>query len=128
MERLGQQIEDEEAYSRAFVFDPDRAVARRLHVSLDEDLRKFDKFLAKSCRRECRAGDEPGEIPFGGGNRMSKGAQHDRDITQRRCFRALLVRGYGRSFPEIDDNDIVLYDQEAAKPIIAVNADLDRAM
>ena len=66
MERLGQQVQDEEAPSRAFIVDPDRAIACRLHVSLDEDLRKFDKFLAKSCRRECRAGDEPGEIPFGG--------------------------------------------------------------
>jgi hypothetical protein len=47
MERFGQQIEDEEAPSRAFVLDPDRAVTRRFHISPDVDLGKFDKFLAK---------------------------------------------------------------------------------
>ena len=89
----------------------------------------MDKFLAESRRRERRVGDEPGEIAFGGGNRMGKRAQHDRDIAQRRCLGAPAVSGDAEGpFAETNDDDIVLHDEEAAKAIIAVNADLDRAM
>ena len=40
MEQFSQQIEDEKVSPRGFIFDPDRAAARGLHISLDEDLRK----------------------------------------------------------------------------------------
>ena len=39
-----------------------------------------------------------------------------------------LIRDAEGASAETDDNDIVLHDQEAAKTIIAVNADLDRAV
>ena len=39
-----------------------------------------------------------------------------------------MLSGHRRPFAKINDDDIILHDKEAAKTIIAVNPDLDRAM
>ena len=59
--------------------------------------------------------------------RVGEGAQHARDVAQRRLFFATFgKRARGLAF-EIDNHEIIAGNEHLAKMIVAVHADLERA-
>ena len=125
IKQFGQQIEDEKPCSCAFVLDPHWAAARSLHIGLDEDLRKKNKLLAQLGGGERCIGDKTREIVFCDSHRIRERTQHDGQVTQGRMSGAFA--GQRGIFPETNDDDIVLDDQEMIKTEITVDANLDGA-